>query len=239
MRRALLVSLFLALGAGCVSKADHESLQARYDQQVQVNQDQARRIQDLEKQLDVWKTRAQARIDAYQEILKEFKPLIDKGILEVKVEDGNVKIGMAADVMFSSGSARLSDVGKANLAEVAKVLARHQNREFQVEGHTDNQPISTKEFASNWYLGAARAITVVDYLTSNGMSREQVSAASYADTHPVAPNATDQGRAFNRRIEIILVPDLSDMPGFDDLHKADEDGNKDRSRPPRRPRRGR
>ena len=233
MKRGWL-ALFLVLGAGCVSKTKYNDLQAQYEQQVQTSQKQAERIKELEKQIDRWQAQAKARVESYQEIMREFKPLIDKGILEIKVEDGNVLIGMAADVLFPSGSATLSPAGKENLAEVGKLLARHQNREFQVQGHTDNDPIKSKEFANNWYLGSARAIVVTEFLIANGMAKTQVSAASFADARPVAPNDSPENKGFNRRIEIILVPDLSDLPGYEDLLKADDEGGKDRKRPPKR-----
>ena len=122
---------------------------------------------------------------------------------------------MAADVLFASGSAVLSNSGRDNVAEIARILAKRVgDRDFQVEGHTDNEPINTPEFPNNWYLGAARAIAVTQVMINNGFPDDHISASSFADNSPVAPNASAAGKAQNRRIEIVLLPDLSDMPGY-------------------------
>jgi chemotaxis protein MotB len=99
------------------------------------------------------------------------------------------------------------------------VLASIPGRDFQVAGHTDNDPIATEKFPSNWDLGAARSITVTRLLVDSGLPADRVSASSYADTVPVVANDTAEGKAANRRIEIVVVPDLSLMPGYDELQR--------------------
>ena len=128
-------------------------------------------------------------------------------------------VEMATDVLFGSGSARLSGDGRAAVQEVAGVLAELSGRRFQVEGHTDNVPIRTAQFPSNWELASARAITVVNEMIEAGVPNENVSAASFGEFKPAADNETPEGRAANRRIEIVLVPDLSTLPGFDELRR--------------------
>ena len=103
------------------------------------------------------------------------------------------------------------------MASVATILADIPERDFQIAGHTDNVPISTQRFPSNWELGSARAIAVLRLLTSGGVDAERLSATSYAQYRPAADNDTPAGRARNRRIEIVVVPDLSSLPGFDEL----------------------
>jgi chemotaxis protein MotB len=103
------------------------------------------------------------------------------------------------------------------LAKVAAVLAGIPDRRYQVEGHTDNVPIKTTRFPSNWYLAAARAIGVVNHMVDSGLPASVVSAAAFGDTFPVASNDDADGRSQNRRIEIVVVPDLSDLPGYDEL----------------------
>ncbi len=162
---------------------------------------------------------AAARIAEYQALLGQFKKLIDAGKLRVKIVDGRMVLQLPSDILFDSGSATVSTDGKEALAEVGRVLATMSGRRFQVEGHTDTVPISTKKYPSNWELGAGRAVAVVNVLVEAGVDVEQVSAASYGQWRPTASNDTDEGKALNRRIEIVLVPDLSSLPGADDLKR--------------------
>jgi len=129
-------------------------------------------------------------------------------------------LALPSDVLFESGSAKLNDVGKDTVRSVASVLVFMSNKRFQIEGHTDNVPISTTRFPSNWELAAARALVVVKSMVDGGMQHSALSAASYGEFHPAATNDTDQGRAENRRIEIVLLPDLSSLPGSEELQQA-------------------
>lgn len=170
-------------------------------------------LRDLQERRDA----AEARIGEYKDLLGKFKALIDAGRLKVKIVDGRMVVELASDILFDSGSAALSKAGEGSLTEVATVLATLSGRSFQVEGHTDNVPIKTERFPSNWELGAARAITVVRTLQQGGVPADRLSAASYSEFRPVAANTSDTGKASNRRIEIVLVPDLSLLPGYDEL----------------------
>jgi chemotaxis protein MotB len=87
-----------------------------------------------------------------------------------------------------------------------------KDRRFLVAGHTDNVPIKTELFANNWYLSTARAVTVVEFMVEQGFPADNLAAAGYADKDPVASNKSKKGRKRNRRIEIIVVPDLSELP---------------------------
>ena len=120
-------------------------------------------------------------------------------------------------VLFASGSARLKKDGAKILAQVAPVLVGLKDRSFQVGGYTDNVPIRTKRFPSNWELSAARAVDVTELLIEYGMPGSRVSAAAYGETHPVASNDTKEGRAQNRRIEIALMPNLDELPDLSSL----------------------
>jgi len=128
-------------------------------------------------------------------------------------------IFLAADILFSSGKAALSEGFQGALSEAAEVLASIEGRSYQVEGHTDDVPISTAQYPSNWDLAAARAIGVVRSLIEAGLPPQRVSAASFSDNKPAAPNDTDENRARNRRIEIVIVPALSELPGFEELNQ--------------------
>lgn len=169
-------------------------------------------------ELEKRKAQADERVAAYRDMLSRFQKLIDAGRLKVKIVNGRMVVELATDVLFASGKSDLSDGGKTALAEVGAVLKDIPERSFQVEGHTDNDPIKTAQFPSNWELGSARAVTVVRALIEAGVSAERVSAASFSEFHPVAANDSAEGKAANRRIEIVVVPDLSQLPGFDELN---------------------
>jgi len=170
------------------------------------------------------KAAADARVDEYGELLDRFATLIDAGRLRVKIVDGRMVMELATDILFKSGSASLSPEGEEAILEVAAILAEIPERRFLIEGHTDNVPISTERFPSNWELAAVRAITVTKTLIVGGVAPESVSGASFAEYRPVGDNETEEGRSANRRIEIVVVPDLSQLPGFEELEAlADEE----------------
>jgi chemotaxis protein MotB len=175
-----------------------------------------RAISELEER----KRQAEARVQAFKDLVSRFQTLIDAGTLDVKIVDGRMVVALASDVLFASGSAALSMDGRAAVDEVARVLASIPERRFQVEGHTDNVPIKTAQFPSNWELAATRALTVLKAMVDAGLPATRVSAASFGDAKPAADNATPEGKAQNRRIEIVVVPDLSTLPGFDELKQA-------------------
>jgi chemotaxis protein MotB len=202
-----------ALGDLAALTKDKSKLQANV-------QEMTLALADLEKR----RAQAEARVNEFKDLLAKFKTLIDAGKLKVKIVDGRMVVVLATDILFASGSATLSKDGKVAIAEVAQVLASIPKRNFQVEGHTDNVPISTQQFPSNWELAAFRATHVVKAMIEAGMPKERISAASFADTKPIGVNDMPEGKALNRRIEITIVPDLSSLPGFEDLQKIEKNG---------------
>lgn len=167
---------------------------------------------------------AEARIAEYRKVVEKFRELEAAGKLKVRIVDGRVILELATDVLFASGKASLSPDGQSALLEVAAILATLPEKRFQIEGHTDNVPIRTAQFPSNWELAAERSISVVKTLIEGGMKPESVSAASFAEYRPVGPNDTPEAKAANRRIEIVMVPDLSKLPGFDELSRIGSEG---------------
>jgi chemotaxis protein MotB len=108
------------------------------------------------------------------------------------------------NLLFTSGSARLETTGDPLLDHVADLLKVDKTHPITVEGNTDNVPIHTAQFPSNWELSTARATTVVRYFISQGVPEQRLGAAGYADLHPVASNTTEAGRTRNRRVDIVL-----------------------------------
>jgi chemotaxis protein MotB len=180
-------------------------------------EDMTRALTELERR----RAEAEGRIAEFKNLLSRFRALIDAGKLKVKMVDGRMVVVLATDILFASGSASLSKDGKAAVAEVGQVLATIPKRSFQVEGHTDNVPMNSAQYPSNWELAAARAITVLKAMVEASLPPERISAASFGETHPVASNDSKETKAQNRRIEIIIVPDLSQLPGFEELKALD------------------
>ena len=166
------------------------------------------------------KAEADRRLAEHRDLLSRFKLLIDAGKLEVKRVDGRMVLALPTDVLFPSGSAELSEEGHKAIVEVAAVLATIEGRRFQVEGHTDDVPIRSRRYPSNWELAAARAITVAKAMTEAGVPGGSLSAASFGEFRPTTSNATAEGREANRRIEIVLVPDLSRLPAAGELGES-------------------
>jgi chemotaxis protein MotB len=107
-------------------------------------------------------------------------------------------------LLFDSGQATLQPGGLPLLTEIAQLLNVDRTHPITVEGNTDNQPIATSEFPSNWELSTDRASTVVRFLIAHGVDALRLGAAGYADLHPVASNTTAAGRALNRNVDIVL-----------------------------------
>jgi chemotaxis protein MotB len=124
------------------------------------------------------------------------------------------------NVLFDPGRTDIKTAGKEAIAQLTTALQAIDARKFQVAGHTDNTPIHTSKFPSNWELSTARAVVVVNFMIKSGMEPQRLSAAGFADNDPVAPNDTPDGKAQNRRIEVELLPNLEELPKFDEPTKS-------------------
>jgi chemotaxis protein MotB len=160
------------------------------------------------------KEAAEKRIAAYKAMQDKFRALVDTGKLQVVFRNGQMTIKLPSGILFPSGSADLSKGGQAALADVVKILLEFKDRRFMVAGHTDDQPIKTAQFPNNWYLSTARANSVVQFMIKQGFPPKALGAAGYGEFDPVADNKTEPGREQNRRIEIILLPNLEELPSL-------------------------
>jgi chemotaxis protein MotB len=161
---------------------------------------------------------AEARAQLFQQFVQKFKSLVDAGQLKVVTRNGRLVLQLSNDVVFDSGQTAIKPVGKDALVQVGAVLKTLTGRTFQVAGHTDDVPIQTPRFPSNWELSTARAVAVVKLLIELGMEPKMLSAAGYGPFDPVASNDTNEGRAKNRRIEITLQPNLDELVAAPELH---------------------
>ena len=124
--------------------------------------------------------------------------------IEVVVNKGTVSFRISSEVLFNSGEADLSASGLAVMDRLVPVLGSAPAFRVVVEGHTDNVPIQTERFPSNWDLSTGRAASVVRHLQSEGIEPARMRATGYADTRPIASNDSAQGRAANRHVEVTL-----------------------------------
>ena len=127
-----------------------------------------------------------------------------KDMAEVQITDKQIRINIAAPVLFSSGKAKLGSTSSEVLGPVAQVLNKLPN-DIIIEGHTDSVPVKSGDYPTNWELSAARADAVVSLLAEKySVPQERMIAAAYGEHRPAAPNDTAEGRARNRRIEIVV-----------------------------------
>ena len=184
----------------------------------------AANLDQLKRALDEYKQRA----DQLERIKQRFELLRDKlnklttlG-LKVEVRNNRMVIRLPGDVLFPSGSDKLKDQGISVLGQVADVIrgdAQLSKRYFQIAGHTDNKPLQGGPFRDNWGLSLMRARQVLTWLISpanaegggGGLDPKRLHAAGYGETDPVAANADDATRALNRRVELVLLPDVEEM----------------------------
>ena len=196
-----------------------DELRGEYDATARSKEDELKRLagekeatqaelDELRKQRDA----QEQRLAAYRQLQDRFRALVDSGKLQIGFRNGQMVVKLPSSILFPSGSDQLSSAGQAALTEVTTILLDFKDRRFLVAGHTDNVPIHTKKFRNNWVLSTARAVTMVEFMVEHGMPPTQVAAAGYGEIDPVAPNDTPAGRELNRRIEIILVPNLSELP---------------------------
>jgi len=144
-----------------------------------------------------------------QDILKVLDALVRDGQVKVTQSNRGIAVEINASVLFASGQAQLRAESGRALQQVARVLATSEQA-IQVEGYSDDTPISTPQFPSNWELSAARASSVVRLFIDHGVAEVRLSAVGYGPNHPMTSNDTAEGRARNRRVTVMI---LAETPG--------------------------
>jgi len=158
---------------------------------------------------------AEARERVYKQLMGRLQSMINAGKITVKPRKGRLVVQMSDKILFDPGKTKLKDDGKAALKQLAAVLKDVPDRDFLVAGHTDNVPIKTKQFRSNWELSAARGVEVVKFLQEEGVDPKHLASAGYSEHDPVGDNGTDDGKKSNRRIEIVLMPNIDELPAME------------------------
>jgi len=146
----------------------------------------------------------------YENLLENMKSEIDRGKITITQLRGKLKVNMLDEILFDSGETTINPQGIKVLKRVGNILLNVKDKAINIEGHTDNVPIGAelrKKYPTNWELSVVRATNVARYLQEkSGINPTLLSATGYGEYKPVASNETEEGKAKNRRIEIVLVP---------------------------------
>ncbi len=193
-------------------EAELEEKERRINQNEALIRQREKEIQDREQAIKD----LQRRLDRQDSITKSINSALKNALVgfqsdEVSIEtrDGKVYLSLSNKLLFKSGSVDIEEKGKGAIRILADVLKQNPDIDVLVEGHTDNVPIKTARFADNWDLSVARAITIVRLLTTNySVPPRRLTAAGRGEFMPKASNDTAEGKALNRRTEIILTPNL-------------------------------
>ena len=170
--------------------------------------DQRRRLEQLQAMLDQQQKAAESLRRKIADALQGF----NSSELTVKMKNGKVYISMQESLLFPSASAVVNPRGKEALSKVAGVLNASTDININIEGHTDSLPIHTKLYADNWALSTARATSIAHVLIDEyTVNPAKLVASGRSEYDPIATNSTPEGRAQNRRSEIILEPKLDEL----------------------------
>jgi|GEM_PF-614504 len=160
------------------------------------------------------KEAAEKRSAEFKKIMEKLKSMIDSGKLSVNIRKGRMIVSLSSDILFPSGRTNFTNEGKDAIAELCETLKTLEGRSFLIVGHSDSTPIKTKRFSSNWELSSQRAIEVTRLMIENGVKPEMLSAAGQAEFDPISENDTAENKAKNRRVEIVFMPKIEELPGF-------------------------
>ncbi|HOW51611.1 MAG TPA: OmpA family protein [bacterium] len=182
------------------------------EEQAKFAAEQERLKAELE-QLKRMKEAAEKRNAEFNNVMAKLKKMIDAGTLSVKIRKGRMIVTLSSDILFAVGATELTPEGKAAIAELAATLKEIPDRNFLVVGHSDSTPIK-KKFASNWELSSQRAIEVVKLMIASGVPPTMIAASGNAEFDPIADNDTPENKTMNRRVEIVFMPKIDELPGF-------------------------
>ena len=218
---SLLASLMLMGGAAFYAKQQKlelEKTRAQMEELRKTSEETGAQAERLLKGLEESKERIEklvqekeAATKAQKDLESQMRSALESKDVTISELQGKLTVNILDRILFDSGEAILKPEGQAVLDQVGKVLSNYPNRQIQVIGHTDNVPIRynpLNPFKTNWELSAGRAIAAVRYLSEKaGVDPQRLGAVGYGEFHPIADNSTAEGRAKNRRIALVVMPE--------------------------------
>ena len=187
---------------------ENQKLNANLAQKISELQDREKTIAELQKMIDQQKKKVKDLLNSVKDALLGFS----SDELTVREQDGKVYVAMSDKLLFESGKAIVNQQGREALGKLAQVLNKQTDIDVYIEGHTDNVPIKTAVFQDNWDLSVIRATSVVRILTQTyGVNPLQIQPCGRGEYKPVDVNTSSEGRARNRRTEIIMAPRLDKL----------------------------
>ena len=239
----IFVGIFSALAAiGIVSmtawRQGRELAEAKLQLQDALKADEARRanldalqteIEQKKEQIEELEKARDAIAQTHKQMESEMRAALESKDVTISELQGNLTVNILDRILFDSGEAVLKEEGQAVLQKIAAILSDYPTRQIQVIGHTDNIPIragSRGLYPSNWELSAARATAAIRFLQEKGgVDPRRLAAVGYGEHHPIADNATAEGRARNRRIALVVLPEriaFSDVTATNALPALDQ-----------------
>ncbi len=191
-----------------------DALQEQLKDMQQTNENLLATIDELQQQVEKERIAKEARLakvkNTYDQLVNALEDEIKRGELTISNLEGQLSVNLPNQILFDSGKTEIKPAGQKVLQSLGDVLNKFPDKALLIEGHTDNVQISSRLveiFPTNWELSTARATSVVHFLQDKvGLPGERLGAAGYSEYHPVASNQNDEGKALNRRIQIMLVP---------------------------------
>jgi chemotaxis protein MotB len=173
------------------------------------------KIKELQGQISDLEAKRQKEREQFEEVKRMLQQKLRSQIaddqISLEMTDRGLVIILSDDVLFDSGKAEIKEKARPVLDNVASIIkSKVPDKDIGVSGHTDNVPIKHSHWKSNWELSSSRATNVLHYLVKRGVSPDKLSATGYGEHKPVASNATVSGRAKNRRVEIVILPDFQE-----------------------------
>lgn len=219
---AILVFVLAVMGCGASKELKNENLglKAQIDELTVSKQKLTQDVDSCQTSLkatenELQQTMAQVEQEkqvqnaTLEQMQAAMKAELDSKQMTIQELEGKLTLSMVEAILFDSGKSVVKKEGRDALKKVAEVLKGVSDQDIIVAGHTDNVPITSKlaaTYPTNWELSAARAISVVKLLEADGVDPKMLMAAGFSEFRPVADNSTPEGRAQNRRMEIILMP---------------------------------
>ncbi|WP_018477029.1 OmpA family protein [Pontibacter roseus] len=222
-KASMSVLLCAAMLSSCVSSKKYDELKASKDaleREQAASRDKVNELSNTLKQREQKLAEMERAMNEQQKILDDLRTEVNnalagfnQGDLSVNIKDGKVYVSMSDKLLFATGSTKVNAKGKEALDQLVDVLKKNQSVGVMVEGHTDDVEVlaGTKNIADNWDLSVLRATEITRLMTQRGLSPDRVTPAGRAFFQPVDTGRTPAAKAKNRRTEIILTPDFTEI----------------------------